>query len=51
MELSDAAVTAIVIAAYLYAVTFIQYPDDSQVCSTDTECAERYGGNGDPEPE
>lgn len=24
--------------------------DTDAVCDTDTDCAERFGGNGDPEP-
>ena len=25
-------------------------PSESEGCTTDTDCMERYGGNGDPEP-
>jgi hypothetical protein len=42
---------AIVVAVIVLAVVMRHWDRDSTQCTTDTECAEMFGGNGDPEPE
>lgn len=40
---------ALIYLAIALVLAFAQ-PSGSEGCTTDTDCMERYGGNGDPEP-